>query len=172
MNRRPLPFAPIWNLILALAAMIALAGCTAGSDLYFGSSSVKDAEKIVADADWDKATRIKVDIRQNEFRPAIMRLYVGEPYIVSFENRDDSAHSVSASEFFGTIAMRQLVEKGEVRAKDVRLYAIGLEPGETKEIHFVPTLDGWYQYSDGASALLFWSRGEMLGTVGAIIVAK
>lgn len=172
MNRRPFPFAPIRNLVLILAAGVALAGCTAASDLYFGSSPVKDAEKIVADADWDKATRIKVDIRQNEFRPAIMRLYVGEPYIVSFENRDDSSHSVSASDFFGTIALRSLVEKGEVQAKGVRLYAIGLEPGETKEIQFVPTLDGWYQYTDGSSGLLFWSRGAMLGTVGAIIVSK
>lgn len=172
MERRPLPIAWMRRFALILAAVVALAGCAGGSDIYFGSSSVPDAEKIVTEADWDKATRIKVDIRQDEFRPAIIRLFVGEPYILSFENRDDSSHSVSASEFFGTVALRYLVENGEPRAKGVRLYSIGLAPGETKEIHFVPTLDGWYQYSDGSSGILFYSRGAALGTVGAIIVAK
>jgi plastocyanin len=154
------------------AAALALSAC-AGSDFYFGSGSVKEAEKIVAEANWDTARRITVDIRQNEFRPAILRLYVGEPYILAFVNRDADTHRVSASEFFDTVAVRQVVENGEAKAANANIESIGLSPGETKEIHVVPTLDGAYKFEDNsASFLLLWPKSSVLGTVGTIIVSR
>ena len=48
---------------------------------------IQDQAEIIEAADWDVAEILEIDIRQNEFLPALLRILQGEHIFV--ENRDD-----------------------------------------------------------------------------------
>ncbi len=140
---------------------------------------IHDQKDIVEAADWGAAETFEIDIRQNEFRPTIIHLLQGEPYIMLVENRDDYSHILVAEGFFKTIALRKIVtEKEEISG--VNLVGLNLNPGEVKEVHFVPVRDGWYNFEGGQGPGLFatnlyyspLSRGAVKGMVGAFVVEE
>jgi hypothetical protein len=116
---------------------------------------------------------------QKEFRPAIVHLVQGEPYIMLVENRDDVAHFLAAKGFFKTVAIRKILTQTE-EISGVNLIGLYLDPGEVKEVHFIPFRDGWYDFEGGHSFvkfktdLLSWpfSRGTLLGMVGSFVVEE
>lgn len=120
-----------------------------------------------------------IDIRQDEFRPAIIHLFQGEPYIMVVENRDDRNHFFFAPEYFRNVAIRKLVTEEE-EITGVNLMGLVLKPGEVKEVHFVPVRDGWFDFEDAAGPGIFitglvsspFSRGRRIGTVGAFVVEE
>ena len=166
--------------LLAVLALL-LSACVGGGDrfAFFGLSYIENPEEITAAADWENAETINLDIRQNQFRPTIIRIFQGEPYILVIENRDLVAHSFTAIEFFKSIAVRKLVVNEETEIILPRLTSIGLESGDIKELHFVPVRDGWYSFEDGRYGLTIGggffsglSRGAIFGTVGSLIVEE
>jgi hypothetical protein len=167
-------------LTLFVAASL-LAGCARG-DLFARLSDRNyspDQAEIVAAVEWEDAEVFLIDIRQNEFRPAIIHLFQGEPYIMVVENRDETNHFFFAPEFFRTVAIRKLVTDDE-EITGVNLMGLMLRPGEVKEVHFVPVRDGWYDFEDGKGPGVFltglavspWSKGRRIGTVGAFVVEE
>ena len=175
---------------LAILAAACTSGCvnhvTGSSDVYEflnRSGTVLKPNEIIDAVDWDQALVFEIDIRQNEFRPMIVHLFQGEPYIMVLENRDDVTHLFAAPDFFKTTAIRKVVtEKEEI--KGVNLIALSLKPGEIKEVHFVPVRDGWYDF-EGGEGPNFWpglfftgfyqspfSRGSREGMVGAFVVEQ
>jgi len=164
----------------------ACSGVTGNSDVFEyidAGGTVMKPQEIVDAVDWDQALVFQIDIRQNEFRPMIVHLFQGEPYIMVVENRDDTAHLFAAPEFFRTTAIRKIVtEKEEI--KGVNLIALNLKPGEIKEVHFVPVRDGWYDFEGGEPSGLFpgmfltgyygspFSRGAREGMIGSFVVEQ
>ncbi|MDA0241321.1 MAG: hypothetical protein O3A84_15045 [Proteobacteria bacterium] len=139
---------------------------------------IENPAEIVDAVDWEVAETFNIDIRQGEFRPTIIRLLQGEPYIMVIENRDDVDHLFVAKEFFRTIAIRKMVTD-EKEIKIDRLTGINVEPGRITELHFVPVRDGWYPFEDAAPGFFvggvvfaFMGRGATHGAVGAIIVEE
>jgi uncharacterized cupredoxin-like copper-binding protein len=164
-------------LVLA-AALIGPAGC--GPDALIGGDlplAPEQAAEILKKADWKVAEKIEVDIRQNEFRPTIIRLLRGEPYILIMENRDDVEHVFLAREFFKTTAILKLITND----KEIpgAFSVIPLKPGDVTELHFVPARDGWFPFEDGSPGLHHelisiapLSRGKTRCMVGSFIVQE
>ena len=169
------------RLIGVLFLIVLLAGCS-DKDLYanlHSSGYLTDQAEIVEAADWKAAETIEIDIRQGEFRPALIHLVQGEPYIMVIENRDDIDHLFVAKEFFKTTAIRKLITETE-EITGVNYIGINLKPGEVKELHFVPVRDGWFDFEGGNGPGVFLtdyyvsplSRGATRGMIGAFIVEE
>lgn len=168
--------------LIGVALMVALlAGCT-GKDLYanlHNAGYLTDQAEIIDAADWKAAETIEIDIRQGEFRPALIHLVQGEPYIMVIENRDDIGHLFVAQDFFKTTAIRKMITETE-EITGVNYIGINLKPGEVKELHFIPVRDGWYDFEGGNGPGVFLtdyyvsplSRGATKGMIGAFIVEE
>ena len=176
--------------VLTIASAAVFAGCasnvTGRSDVFeFVNSygTVLKPQEIVEAVDWSQALVFEIAIRQNEFRPMIVHLFQGEPYIMVVENRDDVHHLFAAPEFFRTTAIRKIVtEKEDITG--VNLIALSLKPGEIKEVHFVPVRDGYYDFEGGEGPSLWpglfftgfyqspFSRGAREGMVGSFVVEQ
>jgi hypothetical protein len=168
-------------LLTMLVAAVLLLGCARG-DLFARLNDrnyTPDQAEIVAAVEWEDAEVFLIDIRQNEFRPAIIHLFQGEPYIIGGgESRRDQPFFF-APEFFRTVAICKLVtDKEEITG--INLMGLLLRPGEVKEVHFVPVRDGWYDFEDGKGLGIFitglaispFSKGRRIGTVGAFVVEE
>lgn len=166
---------------MLLLAVTLLSGCARG-DLFARLNDrnfTPDQAEIVAAVEWKDAEVFLIDIRQDEFRPAIIHLFQGEPYIMVVENRDETSHFFFAPDFFRTVAIRKLVTENE-EITGVNLMGLLLQPGEVKEVHFVPVRDGWYDFEDGKGPGVFLdglaysplSNGRRVGTVGAFVVEE
>lgn len=168
---------PGWQVGALLFAF--LSACTPPDFLIgYDTVNVENAKEVVAAADWKVAETIDIDIRQNEFNPPIIRLLKGEPYVMILENRDDVEHVFQAPEFFRQAAVLKLVQ-GEKEIPGGGFNSVHLKPGEVKEIHVVPTRDGWYPFEDGAPGIHFeglffspLSRGVTHGSVGSFVVQE
>jgi len=168
--------------LMALMLAIGVSACAPMGDVYDyvgRSGTVQKPNEVVDAVDWDQALVFQVDIRQDEFRPAIVHLFQGEPYIMVIENRDDVSHLFSAPAFFRTTAIRKLVtEKEEISG--INIVALDLAPGEIKEVHFVPVRDGTYDFEGGEGPGFFMtgsvtsplSRGAREGMVGIFVVEQ
>ena len=175
---------------LAMLCAVPLAGCVShvtGSDDVFEflnrDGTVIKPHEIIEAVDWDQALVFEIDIRQNEFRPMIIHLFQGEPYIMVVENRDDIPHLFAAPAFFRTVAIRKIVTQTE-EITGVNLLALSLKPGEIKEVHFVPVRDGWYDFEGGEATSYFpglyftgfyrspFSRGNREGMIGSFVVEQ
>jgi hypothetical protein len=170
-----------WALLLLVVSGLSACISPHQTDIFTALDTkgfVTNQAEVVAAADWKEAFIIEIQIRQNEFNPAIIRLFQGEPYILIVENRDQIPHILASTEFFKTTAIRKvLTEKEEISGAN--LIGLHLSPGEIKEIHFVPVLDGWYDFEGphGGPAVYLgdryfapWSHGARRGMVGAFIV--
>lgn len=173
------------NKSASLAAMLVigvlLSACVE-RDIYArlsGEGYIRDQKQIVEAVDWSAAETFEIDIRQNEFRPTIIHLLQGEPYIMQVENRDDVSHFLAAEDFFKTVALRKILTQTE-EISGVNLIGLNLNPGEVKEVHFVPLRDGWYDFEGGQGLGIFTtdiyysplSRGAVLGMIGSFVVEQ
>jgi hypothetical protein len=171
----------IKNFALLLVIGILVSAC-AEKNIYANLTSksyISDQQEIIEAADWQMANTFEIRIRQNEFRPAIIRLKQGEPYIMLIENRDDITHILVAEEFFKTIAVRKILSQ-TLEITKVNLIGLHLFPGEIKEVHFIPARDGWFDFEGGKGLGIFatdyifspLSRGAIEGMVGSFVVEE
>lgn len=143
------------------------------------SANFTDKKIIVDAADWKDAITFEIKIRQNEFRPSIIRLRQGRPYIMLIENRDEVNHFMLAQEFFKTTAIRKILTK-DSEITGVNLVGIYLDPGEIKEVHFIPIRDGWFDFEGGQGPGIFTtdnvfsplSRGATQGMIGSFVIEE
>ena len=142
---------------------------------FFKGVYVENGAEVVAAADWSKAETVSIRIRQSEFDPMLVNLKKDQPYVLRFENADKVEHSFLAVEFFETIAPKQLTPGEEVTPDSV-LVSISIPAEESRELHFVPTVDGRYEFEDGSPGFFLhrlhfapFSRGTF-GAAGVIKV--
>lgn len=169
-------------LTLALAAL--LAACAA-QDVVKTSSGGFDpaaegapakAQEILAAADWDHPVKVTLLVRQNAFDPAFMLFRKGVPYVMTLTNGDDIEHSFLADDFFASVVVKSLVPAEQEIPPGARLVSIKLDPGESRELSFIPLRTGYYPFKDGWPGIFYnglhlapFSLGTF-GTGGAIMI--
>ena len=79
-------------------------------------------DKHLQGVDWEKARKLPLRIRQGDFRPTFMGLYMNTAYELAIENADDTSHTFRAMEFFRAVAVA-----GVKDAKDEEKIAAALE---------------------------------------------
>ena len=167
--------------LLFLVIGVLVSACTE-KNIYANLTSryyLSDQQEIIEAADWEAAKTVEIRIRQNEFSPTIIRLRQGEPYIMLVENRDDITHMLVAEEFFKTVAIHKILSQ-TLEISKVNLIGLHLNPGEIKEIHFIPARDGWFDFEGGHGPGIFatdyifspLSLGVIKGMVGSFVVEE
>ena len=108
--------------------------------------SPEQLERIVAAADWDRMTDVKIELRDAGFTPRELRLKAGQPYRLTLVNLGVNNHYINAPEFYASIAARkaQVPRYAEVKAP----YFSTLEvfgAGGVVELWFIPLEKGRYR---------------------------
>ena len=144
-------------------AAYALAACAVTDDIVVSTEGGFDIPSkgemvntvsVVEEADWDKAWNRTLRIRQGQFTPSLLALRAGRPYILTFENGDDIAHTFVASDFFKAVAVKSVVPAAEEIAVGSKLVSLYLAPGESRELSFVAVRDGYYYFRKGPTYAL------------------
>lgn len=111
-----------------------------------GDDYIRDASKIVAEADWNNQRTVTVELNEYRYTPQTLRLKAGTPYKLELVNRGRTKHYFTAPEFFRAIATRKVQSNhdGEIKAP----YFTALEMmanGGQLDLYFVPVRKGSYQ---------------------------
>jgi uncharacterized cupredoxin-like copper-binding protein len=132
---------------LALAALLALPGCAARDVLATDDGGyVADAAQRVAAIDWDRAETVSVALSEYDYAPSILTFHPDMPYHLHLTNQGFEAHDFSSKPFFQAVAAAKLVDFKTTKALP-RLVSIGIDPGEAKDLYFVPVRPGSYPFA-------------------------
>jgi plastocyanin len=93
-----------------------------------------------APPDWSKAQTVTIIETDYRFDPNRLTFRVGTPYRLRFENRGKELHDFTAPTFL------QAVELGNPDVLNPERGGIVVQPGERKELYFVPTRGGRYPF--------------------------
>jgi plastocyanin len=92
-------------------------------------------------ADWSKAQLVTVIQSDYRFDPSDLTVRVGVAYRLRVENRGKDTHELTAPTFF------KAIELGNPEALNPERTEIVLQPGEQKDLYFVPRQAGRYSFS-------------------------
>ncbi len=153
-----------------MLALFALTSCAyAPGDISFIVNRCgADYSEYLQGIDWEKAKKIKVRIRQGDFRPSYIGMYMEQAYVMSIENADDSSHSFRAIEFFRAVALEGLREVGESFQNVECLDGIAIPPRKTMELRFVAVRDGTYEFDSNPLMISL----AMVGSSGGFITIE
>ena len=161
------------NLMLAL---LVLSSCTYApgskgfpwgvnfSGVVCEDSSTQHLEGV----DWHQARGLDIRIRQGRFSPTYLGLYMGQPYILSIENADDSDHSFRAFDFFRAIAVAGVSADGDDFQEVDCLSGVTIPPRTKTALRFVAVRDGTYEFDDDSIV----NSLAMIGSGGGFITIE
>ena len=92
-------------------------------------------------ADWSKAQLVTVVQTDYRFDPSDLTFRVAVPYRLRVENRGKDTHELTAPAFF------KAIELGNPEVLNPERTEIVLQPGEQKDLHFVPRQAGRYAFT-------------------------
>jgi uncharacterized cupredoxin-like copper-binding protein len=119
------------------AAVLLLTSCAAGQP----PSSQPQQAAALRDVDWRAAETVTVRLEDYRFVPDRLNFRHGAPYRLRLENRSTHQHEFTAPAFFGAIAVRNADVVSTARPEIV------VDPGQAKELYFVPATPGRYELS-------------------------
>ena len=152
--------------LAVLFTVLLLAACGAqgpGGYGLFAYDCPADADKVLADVDWDKAERLTVTVRHNEYTPMVIPLMKGRAYVMGFENRDDYNHRFEAPTFFRAVALKDVTVAGEDTDAGACIRGLGLPPGKAVSVRLVTVADGRYPFEESALGTMF--LGDSFGVI-------
>ncbi len=106
---------------------------------------VRDPEPWVTAARWSEAERVALEMGDAAFRPQVLTLREGRPYVLELANRGRQSHRFRAPEFFRAVALKDVQVPGIARLRAWRLQGVELRPGRSVEIRFVAVRPGTYR---------------------------
>jgi uncharacterized cupredoxin-like copper-binding protein len=133
---------------IALALPLLLLAACAGEDAvsrYQPMGFVTDAERISAEADWNAAQLVELQVVNHAFVPNEFTIRRNKPVRLVLKNTSKGDHTFVSKSFFKGIAVRQLVGPG-VTYTAPWVEKVVVPAGETKELWFVPTRYGAYPF--------------------------
>ncbi len=156
--------------VLALAALAVVAGCESirldRGDVLGNAATgyVRDPEVIVATTDWSATESVGLVCKDYRVRPESFAFEQGRAYRLRLSNPDEGLYYVVGEAFYKSIAVQKLVSAA---GEETFPYyeAIALEPGQGKDLYFVPVQDG--SFTVECSGL--WNM--VLGNTARIAVA-
>ena len=132
-----------------LAAAMAVTGCA--EVVMRIPSPFVDCSRVPPGAfeavDWDAARRVRVSIRHGEFKPSLIRLYQGRPYVMQIENRDRGSRRFQSAEFFAALFIHSVVIEEYGRLSVTCPSGLLALPGGITEVRFIAARDGRYEFS-------------------------
>ncbi len=154
---------------LFLAAALLLSACASPGDII---NPVLGCEEVNPEAlkrvNWTRVPEINVRIRHDEFRPMVIRMRQGWPYVFRLRNRDHTGHTFRADDFFRRVAVIQKSVGGEVEEAPC-FGSVWVPPRQTVELRLVAVVDGHYEFEDNP---VFFLGGFMDGPNGVIIIEE
>lgn len=146
---------------------LALAAC-AGSDDVGGDQPVgfiRNAREVVEQADWSNPQVVEIEMANYAFRPDEFTVHRGKPVKLVLKNVSTKDHTFVSKPFFKGVAVKQVVSnQGAVAGPYVE--KIVVEENATKEVWFVPTRFGAYQFECTVTG------HAMLGMKGVVNVVE
>ena len=140
---------------LALTLSAGLTACASFDFLpttFLGDGCRAEGRDRLRAVDWTNVRVVPIIIRQDRFEPMVIRISQNEPYIFRFTNRDDGDHVFRAPDFFESIAVDKVVVAGR-EIQEPCMAGIGVPPGAVIDMHFIPSRDGRYEFSDSRFGL-------------------
>jgi hypothetical protein len=155
--------------VLAFALLMLTSCAYSPGDSGFPWARCKvDSSEYLQGVDWEKAQKINLRVRQGDFLPTYIGLYLNHSYILTIENGDDSHHSFRAMDFFRAVAIDGLrVADGDYE-KIACLDGISLPPRKSVELRFVAIRDGSYEFDDNSLMVSL----AMVGNGGGFITIE
>lgn len=133
--------------VLALVLPILLAAC-AGEDQisrYQPMGYLPNAAELSDQADWSAPDLVEVQLVNHAFVPNELTFHRNRPTRLILKNISKSDHTFVSTQFFPTIAVRQLVGR-DITATTPWVEKVVIPAGETKELWFVPARYGAYTF--------------------------
>lgn len=128
-----------------------------------------EIDKHLQGVDWEKAKKLPLRIRQGDFRPTFMGLYMNTAYEMSIENADDTSHTFRAMEFFRAVAVAGVKDAKDDDFQEVScLQGVTIPPLTTTKIRFVAVRDGSYEFDDNSLMISL----AMVGSSGGFITIE
>jgi hypothetical protein len=113
------------------------------------STSCEDRTfRQIAEANFMDAAPIEMVVRHGEFTPMIVRMHVGQTYVLRLRNRDQETRAFNAPEFFDAIAIVAAAIDNDLLESRCPGPVILLKPGQSFEMKFIAVTDGRYEYHD------------------------
>lgn len=138
------------TLPVALLVSGLLAGCATDHRSMHPASTrpvPENARQLALDtADWSKAEKITLELRDYGLTPREIRLRVGQPYRLRIFNSGKNTHYFNAEEFFHGIAAHavEIPNQAEIKADYFTQFEISRRGGELF-FEFVPLRPGTYR---------------------------
>ena len=140
---------------IALTLSVGLAACASFDFMpttFLEDRCQAEGQDRLRTVDWSNVRVVPIIIRQDRFEPMVIRVSQNEPYIFRFTNRDDSDHVFRAPDFFESIAVDKVVVAGR-EIQEPCMAGIGVPPGAVIDMHFIPSRDGRYEFTDSRFGL-------------------
>lgn len=130
-----------------LLVALSVAGCSSTPPREaagVGGDATRSA--ALARADFERATEVRIELRDQGFKPETLRLELGKPYRLTVENIGGNAHYLNAPEFLRSIAARHVVMRDEVEieAPYFSRFEVARRGGRF-QLEFVPLERGVYR---------------------------
>jgi uncharacterized cupredoxin-like copper-binding protein len=126
-----------------------LSACTAKNVVPADLSAyVADASQRVAKVDWNTAATVDIVLSEYTFAPSSLHFRRDIPYRLHLSNAGIEVHDFASKPFFQAIAAAKLVDAQQTIALP-HLVSIGIDPGKTKDLYFVPVRPGSYSFECG-----------------------
>ncbi len=120
-----------------------------------GSSSCEErTTRQLTNVSFDNAASIEMVIRHGEYSPMIVRMRVGQTYVLRLRNRDQETHGFVAPEFFDSIAIDAAALDNDILETRCPGPSIRLAAGQSFEMKILAVVDGRYEFSNDVGSLL------------------
>jgi uncharacterized cupredoxin-like copper-binding protein len=129
--------------VLGLLAGGPLAGCASPADSYSDTGAGYASPQPASAADFDQAEHVTVVLTEYAFDPPDLSFKQGRPYVLRLENKGAKTHFVASEPFFRAISVHSLSGHGQPASPFLK--AVGVAPGEARELAFVPERKGTYR---------------------------
>ena len=141
---------------LALTAALLVAGCqslvsdgrhaTHRAGPALPALTTDERTRALSAADWSRATPVSIELRDQGFRPDVLRFELGRPYRMTVQNIGGFSHYLNAPEFLRSVAVRHVEVRGEVEieAPYFSRFEVARRGGQF-QIDFVPLVRGEFR---------------------------
>ncbi len=105
---------------------------------------LENAADFVEAADWDAATKIRVELGEMFFTPKNLSLAAGKPYVLELVNTGKVKHEFTAAKFFRAAATRK-AQSASSEVKVPFFTEIEVKSGKTVELFVIPVMPGSFE---------------------------
>lgn len=123
---------------LLVAGSLVLAGCAAQRAPL---TTLSEAQGALAGADWSKAQRVDVVLKNFAFDPKTVRLQKGHAYELHLRNSASGGHSFDAPELFRTSALASGAAEREAQTSGG---IVEVESGKEVQVRLIPLRAGTF----------------------------